>query len=370
MPASDLGRHAADDIVLATDVGNSKTDLVLVRADGMLLAAVRGPTASHQAAGMSAGMDMLERLASEAARRAGLDPSIRPIARVAVHCMAGADLAEDVRALERELAARRLAAESFVLNDTAAVLRAGTARTWGVAVICGSGINCLGLAPDGRTYRLPALGQISGDWGGGQALGQAALEAAVRARDGRGPRTALEHVVPERFGFRRPIDVTRALYAGRLPERRLDDLAPAVFETAMVGDVVARSIVDRLADEIVTMAAAAIRRLGLVRSDPDVVLGGGVFRTTDAAFYERIDAGLGAVAPRACAVRLTAAPVLGSALLALDRVHRSTRGARAGDGLPAAIEANLRAHLHEDRIERVDSPDHRPEGRTPPGEPS
>ena len=199
--APDRNPLPGGDVVLASDVGNSKTDLALVRADGTLLAALRGPTSSHQAVGMSAGMDMLEGLASEAARRAGLDPSSRPIARVAVHCMAGADLAEDVRALGRALAARRLAGESVVLNDTAAVLRAGTARTWGVAVICGSGVNCLGVAPDGRTYRLPALGPISGDWGGGQALGQAALEAAVRGRDGRGPRTALERVVPDDSAF-------------------------------------------------------------------------------------------------------------------------------------------------------------------------
>ena len=160
--------------------------------------------------------------------------------------------------------------------------------------------------------------------------------------------------------------MTRALYAGRLSERRLDDLAPDVFETAMAGDAVARSIVDRLADEIVTMAAAAIRRLGLVRSDPDVVLGGGVFRTTDVAFYERIDVRLAMVAPRACAVRLTAAPVVGSALLALDLVHRSVGDAGREDGLPQAIEANLRAHLHEDRIERIDPSDRESDVRVPP----
>ena len=37
-----------------------------------------------------------------------------------------------------------------VANDTFAVLRAGTESGWGVAVVCGAGINCVGVAP-GRT---------------------------------------------------------------------------------------------------------------------------------------------------------------------------------------------------------------------------
>ena len=86
-------------------------------------------------------------------------------------------------------------------NDTFAVLRAGTERGWGVAVTCGAGINCVGVAPDGRHARFPALGAITGDWGGGYDLGLAAVSAAARSEDGRGPRTSLEHAVPAHFGL-------------------------------------------------------------------------------------------------------------------------------------------------------------------------
>ena len=76
----------------------------------------------------------------------------------------------------------------MVRNDTFAVLRAGTERTWGVAVVCGYGTNCSGVAPNGRTFRFPAFGDLSGDWGGGHDIGAAALWHAVRAEDGRGER--------------------------------------------------------------------------------------------------------------------------------------------------------------------------------------
>ena len=88
------------------------------------------------------------------------------------------------------------AARTIVGNDTFAVLRAGTERGWGVAVVCGAGINCVGVAPDGRQARFPALGSITGDWGGGYDVGLAAVSAAARSEDGRGPRTSLEQAVP------------------------------------------------------------------------------------------------------------------------------------------------------------------------------
>ena len=185
-------------------------------------------------------------------------------------------------------------------------------------MICGAGVNCAGIAPDGRTASFPALGDISGDWGGGSGIGMAALQAAVRARDGRGPRTALERTVPAFFGVRRPLDVTLALHRGSLAHEALRGLAPAVFETAAQGDRVARGILDRLGDELAVMATAIIRRLHLVRLDPDVVLAGGLFAAGDVLLVERITAGIRAVAPRASVRALDRPPVLGALLLALD----------------------------------------------------
>ena len=300
--------------ILAVDGGNSKTDVAVVSAEGALLALVSGSSISHQAVGLEAGMERLSRLTADALSQARI--AKRPA--LGVYCLAGADLPSDVRMVGRALEAAGLADRTVLRNDAFAILRAGAPRGWGVAVICGSGVNCAGVAPDGRTARLAALGDISGDWGGGHSIGTDALGAAVRARDGRGPRTALERLVPGYFGLRRPLDVTNALYGGSIADRRVQELAPVVFAAAADGDVVARAIIDRMADEITAMAVAMLRRLHLVRSDADVVLGGGVFRATDPAFYARIDRGVAAAASRARVHRLSARPVLGAALMGLD----------------------------------------------------
>lgn len=300
--------------VLAVDGGNSKTDLALVTEDGRLLGAVRGGTTSHQAIDLAEAMARLTVLIGEVKALAG-----RPgPADLAVYGLAGADTPKDKRSLTRALSVGGFATDLMLRNDTFTALRAGTDQGWGVVVICGAGVNAAGVAPNGRTARLAALGSISGDWGGGTDVGWAGLAAAVRARDGRGPTTRLATDVPAYFGLRDAEAVTAAMYAGRISERRVAELSPVVFAAARDGDGEARTVVDRLADEIVAMAGAMLRRLHLTRLDPEVVLAGGVFRTDDGLFRGRIADGVTAIAPRARLVREAAPPVAGAALIGLD----------------------------------------------------
>jgi N-acetylglucosamine kinase-like BadF-type ATPase len=323
--------------VLAVDGGNSKTDVALIAATGELLSVVRGPTISHQVIGARAGGERVARLVADARRAASIDESA-PKPNVGVYCLAGADFPSDVRLLQRELARQDLAAHDVVVNDTFAALRAGAGAGWGVVLICGQGINGAGVAPDGRTARFAGIGDLSGDWGGAGGLGSAALSAAIRARDGRGPRTSLERAMAEHFGRKTPEAVMLAMYSGRLSQRRLSELAPAVFSHAAAGDAVARAIVDRLADELVAMATALIRRLRLSRQAVEVVLAGGVFQTSEDAFYRRLQEGVLKVCRDARFVRPKLPPVAGAALLGLDRLDAS---GRASDGVVARLAATF-----------------------------
>jgi N-acetylglucosamine kinase-like BadF-type ATPase len=148
--------------------------------------------------------------------------------------------------------------------------------------------------------------------------------------------------------LKRPEAVTHAYYSGRLDERRVGDLAPVVFATAAGGDSVARAIIDRLADELVVMAAALARRTHLLRRDPEVVLGGGVFRTDDAAFHERLRTGIAAAIPAARVVRLVSPPVLGAALIGLDRL---ATGGAADPAVAGRARAGLDAWSATARVE-------------------
>jgi N-acetylglucosamine kinase-like BadF-type ATPase len=161
---------------------------------------------------------------------------------------------------------------------------------------------------------------MSGDWGGGYDIGVAALAAAVRAADGRGPGTALAHLVPNHFGIARPGGLMVAFHTGRIEEDRVMELPALVFAAAAAGDDVAGAIVDRQADELVVMAAAAITRLKLRRSVVDVVLGGGILTSGERRLLDRVTAGVVAVAPAARMIPLRTLPVAGAALLGLDEL--------------------------------------------------
>ena len=232
-------------------------------------------------------------------------------------------------------------------NDTFAVLRAGTERAWGVAVVCGYGTNCSAVAPNGRTFRFPAFGELSGDWGGGHDIGSAALWHSVRAEDGRGEATTLRTLVPRHFGFTRPKQLTEAMYFDRIAERRVVELTPIVFRAAAADDAVARSIVDRQADEIVRMAGVAVRRLRMTRLDVDIVLGGGIFSSGDEDFLERIGRGLAEVAREARVRVLDVPPVVGAALLGLDTIGARPEAQRRAR--TALVNTRLGAHPRRER---------------------
>ena len=110
------------------------------------------------------------------------------------------------------------------------------------------------------------------------------------------------------------------IYTGTIPYARLFELARVLLDAAADGDVVARQAADALADEVAAFVRASVVRLDLQDEPVEVVLGGGVFDTTDAAFHERVAAGVHDVAPRAVLVRLDAPPVLGAALIGLDAI--------------------------------------------------
>jgi len=205
-------------------------------------------------------------------------------------------------------------------NDTYAVLRAGTERGWGVAVTCGSGMNCVGVAADGRRVRFPSLGAVSGDaMDGAGALGLAAVSAGARSADGRGPKTALEGLVPGYFGMSDTVALARAVHDGEIPGRRLGELAPLVFEAAET-DAVAGDLVDRQAAEVVAYVRAAVNRLELADEEVEVVLGGGVLQSGNPRLLGAIDAGLREVGPALSMRVARSRPIVGAVLTGLDRL--------------------------------------------------
>jgi N-acetylglucosamine kinase-like BadF-type ATPase len=317
--------------VLAIDGGNSKTDVALVAEDGTLLASARGPGINAHVTGIDQTALILDATVRQAVSQLGHRVPSGWVARHTVACLANADLPEEEVEHAAAVQAQGWSATSTVVNDTFAILRAGVAdggeAHWGVAVVCGAGINAVGVAPDGRVARYLALGTISGDWGGGHGLGLEVLWHAVRAEDGRGRETILTSYLTSHFGVDRVEEVTIGLHQGKIPGDDLIGLAPMLLRAADEGDPVAVSVVSRLADEISIMAISAMRRLGLTGLATPVILGGGVITARNPLLMSGITRQLTEAAPAAEVRVIDVPPVAGAALLGLDQVSASPAAA-------------------------------------------
>jgi N-acetylglucosamine kinase-like BadF-type ATPase len=304
--------------VLAIDAGNSKTDVAIVGPDGTVWGTARGGSFRPDRIGAAAAVAELAPLVDRARILAG--PSAGgPVAEHVSACLANADLPVEHEALEHAIAVQGWGRSIEVFNDTFALLRAGLDEPRGVAVVCGAGINCAGLLPDGTTARFASVGHISGDWGGGGGLWQEAMWWAARAVDGRGPGTALSDALPRHAGLSSMDELIAAVHLGRLPEAECMELTPVLFAVAAAGDEVASGLVRRQAEEVVVLAVAAMRRLGVLGERIPVVLGGGVLTAGHPQLMDEIVRLLAREAPLAEPTVVHAPPVVGAALLGLDR---------------------------------------------------
>ncbi len=307
--------------VLAIDAGNSKTDLAIIAVDGQVMGTARGPGFKPHLVGAAEAVSGLAPLVAKAAAEAGLASrqGVGLVEHVSA-CLANADFPSERRQLGEAIDSQRWGRTSDVVNDTFALLRAGSERSSGIAVVCGAGINCTGRLPDRRAATFAAIGQISGDWGGGGHLWQEAMWWAARAEDGRGDETRLRTALPRHFELPTMAALIEAIHLGAVALDRCLELTPVLFDVAESGDEIAVEIVRRQAREIVALAATAMRRLDVLDEPIEVLLGGGVLAARPPLLMTSIDSLLRAAAPHAVTRVVTTPPVIGAGLLGLDRV--------------------------------------------------
>ena len=250
------------------------------------------------------------------------------------------------RRLQEAVEARGWAARTIVGNDTFAVLRAGTERGWGVAVVCGAGINCVGVAPDGRHARFPALGAITGDWGGGYDVGLAAL-GGRRAQRGRARPDDERSSAPCRrtSGSTTPHELARGdPRRAHLRAARSIELAPVVLRRGRPTTRSPRRSSTGSRAEVVALARAA-----LDAARPDRRARRGPARRRPAAGRRRAPAarrsrpGCASSGPRLAVDAAVSPPIVGAALLGLDEL-----------GAGPEAQARLRRELGE-AVERLET---------------
>jgi N-acetylglucosamine kinase-like BadF-type ATPase len=213
------------------------------------------------------------------------------------------------------LAPLQLTGRVEIANDASIGLLAGATEGWGVAVVAGTGCNCRGWDRHHREGRITGFG-VFGEMAGAGGIVERALWAVGDAWTRRGPPTALVPAFVARTGARSFDDLIEGLSQQFY---QLDaSAAPVVFEVAAEGDGVARDIIAWAGCELGSMAVTVIRQLSLEGEALEVVLVGSLY-DGGALLTEPMQATIHAVAPFTRMVRLAAPPVVGGALLGMEK---------------------------------------------------
>jgi len=326
--AGTLGVVHSPQMVLGVDGGGSLTRAWIAHEDGTVVGrGLGGPSNVHML-----GVDASRRVivdAVNAAWHAMGAPGERACGFRAVFAgVAGAGGFDDQRALAAALAADfgLDATNCRVDHDLRIALAGALGGRPGAVLVAGTGSACFGAAADGRTWKSGGWGAQLDDGGSGHWLGLQALRAVVRAADGRGPKSTLTAAATARVGMEDPRAIIRALASGALGRDAVAALAPDVLASAERDDAVAAEIVARGADELVAMAAAVWRQLGLVDEPNAALAGTGSVLEKGLVYRRACMAALARELPGVTLIEPHLPAVAGAVLLALGVAGVATEG--------------------------------------------
>ncbi|WP_122942931.1 N-acetylglucosamine kinase [Brachybacterium sp. EE-P12] len=329
-----MGQH----LVIAGDVGGTRSRLVAAPPDGAVLARLDGPGANLRSSGASALEDLADTIGEvlARARRAleaeGACAEGAEVAAVALGISgAGPARAAEVRAAVAEhltglgIPARRL----LITDDLHTAFLSGGVGDDGLLVLAGTGAVAVRFHDRQAVARRDGMGWLLGDIGSAVWLGRRTLEAVAADLDGRGPRTLLTEEVGAALGL---------------------DLREGQRPPSPTGDP-RQDLIRALDEQLPAGAPAALGRFAplpaRVRTDP---VASDILHTAIAHVLDTIEA----LDPEAVLAVVLAGSVLTSPGPLHDEVTASLQDRRrtvraAPDGLPGAL---LLAREHADRDRR------------------
>ena len=148
-------------LFLGVDAGASKTDAWVADAEGQVVGKGKAGGGNHQYGRETAGCN-IETAAHQALDSAGV--SVTDIA-YSFFGLAGADRPKDYEVLNPMI--ESLGFKKWKIEcDTMIALRAGSRLSYGVVLICGTGVNCAGRSKSGKELQIGGFGEKYGDFGG------------------------------------------------------------------------------------------------------------------------------------------------------------------------------------------------------------
>lgn len=310
-------------IYLGIDGGTYKTRAMAMDEHGRILGSGEAGPSNYQVCGLDAAMNNIAMAIQGTLTVAGT--SLGDVAH-AVFGLSGMDLPLHRTALEEGLRTAFPALPFTLVNDTWIMLKGGSDRGWGIALVCGGGANACACDAAGTWVTMRGLGYESGMRGGGLDMLRDVLHYAFLSHDGTGPRSCLEEAVLQATGASDYDTLQLQLLAAmqdlsgnaELLHRALEVL-PLVFRAASDGDEACCRILLQQGTSLAEGVLGLIQRLHLEQKEFDIVLGGSLFLGENPLLIDQLTLLVHETAPRAHLHRPLLDPVCGACLMAMER---------------------------------------------------
>ena len=301
-------------MVLGVDGGGTKTDACVATPNGLVLAFVSGPGANWESVGLDAMRSVVSATVSESLQMA----EVRPEDVRAWACStAGVDWPSDVDRVGVTLHGV-LPVEPIVTNDAFAALRAGTADGIGLVSVAGTGGVTAGRDRHGRTART--MGSTLGEGAGATGITRRSLDALARFHHGQAEGgEALAGALCDVLGCADLPELFERISREQLQVGAAH--APVILDLADARDPLARAVVADTARQHGADVIGIARQLELRDAPVTVVAAGGVHTRAGTSFSRPFADAVTNSLPHARIQVLTAPPVAGAALLALDSIE-------------------------------------------------
>ena len=259
---------------IAIDGGGTKTEGVLTDTCGHILAYSIGTASNPNDVTLAGAVSVLTGVVKDLLAQANLTEEDMPEISLFGGIAGGINYGPALAAALREV--YPTVGSLGVCSDVQILLSGENPVGDGACILCGTGSACF-LRRGDELIRIGGWGYLLDSGGSGYDIGRDALEAVLRAFDGRCEPTLLSEMIATHLGG--PVN-TRITEIYREGKPYIASCAPLVFRAAEAGDAVAFSILRRNARRLAEYIETAWKRLSEQNDSAPaflpVVMGGGI----------------------------------------------------------------------------------------------
>ncbi len=245
-----------DRLLCGIDGGGTTTSVVVCDQSGIIIGSFKAESINHYGVGTARARDVFRSIKDALVARAGRLPD-------AIFIGSSALEAEATGAEATEITGGVFGPSRLLLHSDVYIALLGfTQGRSGAILISGTGSMACGLDSKGIYKTSGGWGQTLGDEGSGYHLALMGIQAALRGYDGISGPTELTGAVRQFFGLNRMTGLIDLVYNPPMEKSRIAAFAPEVERIALVGDPIARQILDDEVEWLSKLAVSIVSKCG------------------------------------------------------------------------------------------------------------